>query len=101
MEENKEALENGITSIGCERSMPFIGRLGFGNRVESKATAMQYAIETATSYDENGSHVNKEEALAIYKMFTDNMELPDVPMADLMNKLSETIQELREKLENK
>lgn len=100
MEEKKNDISSAVAALNDDCPTPFIGGLGFGNRVDSKATAMQYAIGFAIYYDEQGRHVDKEKALEIYKLFTDNMELPDVPMSDLMKTLTETVQEYKKQLKN-
>lgn len=45
--------------------------------VNSKVTAMQFAINKATHWNGERYEVNTKQAAIIYAMFKDNMELPD------------------------
>lgn len=45
--------------------------------VDSKATAMQYALETTATFTESGKIFNYEKAMEVYRMFVDNIDLPE------------------------
>lgn len=70
----------------------------FTNKIESKSTAMQYAIDVTTTYDEDGHKTfNLDLAKKVFDFICQNVDLPDVPKG-LFDGMDEKIKELKEQI---
>ena len=72
----------------------------FTNKIESKSTAMQYAIDVTTTYDEDGHKTfNLDLAKKVFDFICQNVDLPDVPNGLFGN--WEKIENLKEQVSEK
>lgn len=70
-------------------------------QVKSKSDAMRYAIEITLSKTPDGVKTNLEEAEKVFKMFTDNMSLPDSEgPQEMLGLLSAMIPQMVEHIKN-
>lgn len=72
----------------------------FTQKIESKSTAIQYAIDTTVTFDEDGNKkINFDKAKEVFDFICQNVELPDVPNGLFGN--WEKIENLKEQVSEK
>ena len=75
-------METSRTALGVPAlDISALGSYFERGRISSKADAMQYAINLSSEYDKetNKMVINQEKVDTIYKLFINNMDLPDTP----------------------
>ena len=73
----------------------------FTQKIESKSTAIQYAIDTTVTFDEDGNKkINFDKAKEVFDFICQNVDLPDVPNG-LFDNMDEKIKELKEQIGEK
>lgn len=73
----------------------------FTQKIESKSTAIQYAIDTTVTFDEDGNKkINFDKAKEVFDFICQNVDLPDVPKG-LFDNMDVNIEKLKEQIRGK
>ena len=71
----------------------------FSTPIDSKATAMQYALDSTATYKNGKKFLHTDKAKEIFDFICENVELPDVPLGAIFGQLNKTLEDFRKKLE--
>jgi len=71
----------------------------FSKPIESKATAMQYALDSTATYENGNKVLHTDKAKEIFDFICENVELPNVPFGEFFKELDKSLDEFRKKLE--
>lgn len=69
--------------------------------IRTKADAMKYAIDTTMKYSCDGSTINYNEALELYKFFCEHVQLLDTDVVPLNELVSTTLDKIKDMLPKK
>ena len=69
--------------------------------IRTKADAMKYAIDTTMKYSCNGSTINYNEALELYKFFCEHVQLLDTDVVSLNELVSTALDKVKDMLPKK
>lgn len=72
----------------------------FGKPIDSKATAMQYALDSTATYENGNKVLHTDKAKEIFDFICANVDLPNVPKG-LMDGLDETLKRNAEFLQER
>ncbi len=73
----------------------------FSKPIDSKATAMQYALDSTATYKNGKKFLHTDKAKEIFDFICENVELPDVPLNAIFDELNKTMEDFRKKLDEK
>lgn len=73
----------------------------FSTPIDSKATAMQYALNSTATYKNGKKFLHTDKAKEIFDFICENVELPDVPLSAIFGELNKTMEDFRKKLDEK
>lgn len=88
-----ETTEQKVFSLpaGAQRGIdPKLLSAFFERPIESKATALQYALDSTATYENGQKVLHTDKAKEIFDFICENVNLPDVPKG-LMDGLDETL----------
>lgn len=73
----------------------------FGKPIESKATALQYALDSTATYENGQKVLHTDKAKEIFDFICENVNLPDVPLSEFLGELNKTLDAYRKKAEER
>ena len=79
-----------------------IGGLGLAgscasySTIRTKADAMKYAIDTTMKYSCDGSTINYEDAITLFKFFCEHVKLEDTDVVPLNELVSSTLDKVKD-----
>ena len=99
-----ETTEQKVFSLpaGAQRGIdPALLSAFFERPIESKATAMQYALDSTATYENGQKVLHTDKAKDIFDFICANVELPDVPLSEFLGELNKTLDAYRKKAEER